>query len=134
MDGVKEENMNKLVIASFALVFVTISTCSQALSQSKCSMTEANSPSVRGIRLGMGTEQLLALFPGSTKRWAKQMSAKEMRQTLEKAKAATSSEPVYLSFEPSSDADKEQFAGVQSVSAGIYKGRVMDFNIKYVGG
>src|SRR5713226_6506252 len=94
----QEENMNKLVIASFALVFVTISTCSQALSQSKCSMTEANSPSVRGIRLGMGTEQLLALFPGSTKRWAKEMPAKELKDTLEKAKAPTSSEPVYLSF------------------------------------
>ena len=123
--------MNKRAMAFFTIVFVTISSGSLALSQSKCSLTEVNSPSVRGVRLGMSTEQLLALFPGSAKRWAKE--PKKMRDAREKAMAATSSEPVYLSFEPATDAAKDEFAGVDSVSVGLYKGRVVDFSLLYVG-
>lgn len=127
--------MNKRVIALVTLVFVTISAYSQALSQSKCSLTEANFPSVRGLRLGMTTEQLLALFPGIAKRWAKE--PKNVREALEKAMAPTSSEPAYLMVEPvfdtATDAAKAQFAGVDSVSVGLYKGRVTDLSVLYVG-
>lgn len=123
--------MKKRAMAPFALVFVTICGCSQALSQSRCSLTETNSPSVRGLRLGMSTEQLLALFPGSTKKWAKE--PKDMRETREKARAANNSEPWYLGFDPANDAAKEQFDGVDSVSVALYKGRVMDLNVVYGG-
>jgi hypothetical protein len=123
--------MSNHVMALFTLVFVTILGGSQALSQSRCNLTKDNSPSVRGLRLGMSTEQLLALFPGSAKRWAKE--PKTMRDAREKAMAATSNEPVYLSFDPATDAAKEQFAGVDSVSAGLYSGWVIDFNVLYVG-
>ena len=64
--------MNKLAIAFVALAFVTISTISQASNPQpalpKCNLTEATAPSVRGLRLGMSTQQLLALFPDSSKR------------------------------------------------------------------
>ena len=124
--------MSNRVMALFTLVFVTILGSSQALSQSRCNLTKDNSPSVRGLRLGMSTEQLLALFPGSAKRWAK--DPKKIREAREKAMAADSSEPVYLSFDLATDAAKEQFAGVDSVSAGLYTGWVVDFSIVYVGG
>lgn len=122
--------MNKRTMVLSTLVFVMLSAYSQALSQSKCSLTKDNSPSVRGLRLGMSTEQLLALFPGSTKRWAKE--PKEIRAARDKAMATTSNEPVYLSLDPT-DAAKEQFAGVESVSAGLYTGWVIDFSVLYVG-
>ncbi|MFY9610935.1 MAG: hypothetical protein WAU45_20280 [Blastocatellia bacterium] len=118
--------MSKIVRAFFTLVFVTLSAYSQAPSQYGCSLTEANSPSVRGLRLGMTIDQLQALFPGGVKR-------KEIKDALEKAKAATASEPVYLSFNPAVDSGKEQFAGVDSVSVGLLKGRVTDFGVGYVG-
>lgn len=127
--------MNKRVIALVTLVFVTISAYSQALSQSKCNLTEANFPSVRGLRLGMTTEQFLALFPGIAKRLAKE--PKNVRDAFEKAIAPSSSEPAYLVADPGSDtatdAAKAQFAGVNSVSVGIYKGRVTDLIVQYVG-
>jgi hypothetical protein len=123
--------MNKLVSVSLTLVFVTIFGSSQALSQSRCSLTKDNSPTVRGLRLGMSTEQLLALFPGSAKRWAK--DPKKMRDAREKALADNSGEPVYLSFDPATDAGREQFANVDSVSAALYTGRVVDLNLVYVG-
>src|SRR6267378_1159406 len=123
--------MNKRMIAQFTLMVVTISAHAQALSQSRCSLTEATSPNVRGLRLGMSTQELQALFPGSAKRWAKE--PKETREARENAMAATSSEPVSLAFDPATDAAKDQFAGVDSVSVGLYKGRVIDFSLIYVG-
>lgn len=123
--------MSNRVIAILTLVFVTILGSSQALSQSRCNLTKDNSPSVRGLRLGMSTEQLLALFPGSAKRWAK--DSKAIRDAHEKAMAANSSEPVYLSFYPATDAAKEQFADVDSVSVVLYTGWVVDFSFVYIG-
>jgi hypothetical protein len=121
----QEENMKKLAIAFFTLAFMTMSAFSQATTQPGCSLTESGSPSIRGLRLGMTTQELLALFPGSTKR-------KETKDALEKAKAATD-EAVYLAFDPATDAAKGQFADVGSVVAGLYKGKVMDLGIQYVG-
>jgi len=122
--------MNKLAIAFVALAFVTISTISQASNPQpalpKCNLTEATAPSVRGLRLGMSTQQLLALFPDSSKR-------KEMKEAVEKAKAATGNEAAYLVFDPATERDAKQFGGVESVSAGVNKGRVIDFSIQYGG-
>jgi hypothetical protein len=125
----QEDSMNKFFITFFTLLLLMIPVYGRAIEpqpvQSKCSLTEANSPSVRGIRLGMNLEQLLALFPGSSRR-------KEMKDAIERAKAATG-EVMYLVFDPATDASGDRFAGVDSVSAGIYKGRVTDFNVLYVG-
>lgn len=79
--------MSKIVRVFFTLVFVTLSAYSQAPSQSRCSLT-GQFPSVRGMRLGITIDQLQALFPGGAKR-------KEIRDALEKAKAATSILPPF---------------------------------------
>ena len=50
-----------------------------------------------------------------------------------KAKAATGNEAAYLVFDPATEGDAKQFGGVESVSAGVNKGRVVDFNIQYGG-
>ena len=122
--------MNKLAIAFVALAFVTVTAISQASNprpaRPKCNLTEATAPSVRGLRLGMSTQQLLASFPGSSKR-------REMKDAVEKAKAATGNEAAYLVFDPATDGDPQQFGGVESVSAGLNKGRVIDLTIQYGG-
>ena len=119
----QEENMKKLAIAFFTLAFMTITVYSQA--QSGCSLTEATSPKIRGLRLGMTTQELLALFPDSTKR-------KEIKDALEKSRAPNIDEAVYLTFDPAADSGKSEFADVGSVSAGLHKGKVMDLAIQYV--
>ncbi|MFL6273562.1 MAG: hypothetical protein ACJ74G_00005 [Blastocatellia bacterium] len=91
-----------------------------------CSLTEASAPAVRSLRLGMSVDQLVGLFPGSAKR-------KEIKEALEKVKASTSNEPMMLAFDPAADAAGQAFAGVDSVSASVYKGRVIAFNVVYVG-
>ena len=121
--------MKKIGIALVAVALITIPTYRSAASQpaqSRCSLTEASSPSVRGLRLGMTAEQVIALFPGSAK-------DKEMKTALAKARSTTGSETVYLSFDSSTSANKERFAEVGSISVGFYKARVKDLGVEYVG-
>jgi hypothetical protein len=125
----QEKTMNKRAIALFALAFVTTSYHSQALSQSRCNLTETTSPSIRGLRLGMTTQEVLAVFPGSAKRWERERGVKEAR---EKALKPDSSGLLALTFEPS-DAAAGQFANVDSISAFLYKDRLADFALQYGG-
>ncbi|MEN3335689.1 MAG: hypothetical protein V7641_5054 [Blastocatellia bacterium] len=122
--------MKKIAIAFFTLSLLTIPNYGLAIdplpAQSKCSLMETNSPGIRGLRLGMSLEQLLAAFPGSSKR-------REMKDAIERAKTAGSGEVVQLAFDPATDAGGDRFAGIDYVSAGIYKGRVADFYVIYVG-
>lgn len=109
--------MNILVtVFSFALVLVPVT--SQNIVQSRCNLSEASAPSVHGVRLGLGTDQLVALFPGSSNK-------REIKDAVAKAKAADASETVYLTFDAGSGGD--------SISAGVNKGRVVDFTAVYVG-
>lgn len=123
--------MNKLAIAFFALAFVTLSATSQASNpypaQTRCNLTDATAPNIRGLKLGMTTQQVLALFPGAAKK-------KEMKDSIQKALSATDGETVYLGFDPAADGgDAQQFTGVVGVSAAFYKAHVVDFNIQYGG-
>ena len=122
--------MNKLNVTIVAITLVTISAVSQADNnspQARCTLTESTAPSIRGLRMGMSAQELLAVFPNITKK-------KELKDTIDQAKSATTSEPVYLGFDPAIDGDARQFTGVDSVSAGLYKARVVDISVQYSGG
>ncbi|HXU08438.1 MAG TPA: hypothetical protein VN743_05535 [Blastocatellia bacterium] len=113
-----------LVLFALASMMITvIQLTGRAFAQSRCSLTEATAPGVRGLKLGMSVEQITALFPGSTKR-------KETKDAL--AKAKTGSEVVHVTFEPS-DSGKDQNVDVASFSAGFLKGRVIGFSVHYLG-
>ena len=121
--------MKRIVIGFVSLALITIPaylTATSQPAQTKCSLTEADSPSVRGLRLGMTAEQVIALFPSSAKN-------KEMKAALDKAKSTTGSETVYLSFDPSTSTNKEKFAEVGSISVGLYKARVKELDVEYIG-
>ena len=128
--------MNRIAIAFSALALMTMpayaqqpsqpSQPSQPLPQAQCVLTEATSPSVRGVRLGMTTEQLLALFPGSTRR-------RDLKDALERVNGARSDEIAHLSFDAAVDASGDSFADVDSVALSLNKGRVTEFTVIYVG-
>lgn len=122
--------MKKTVAALSAIALVMLSSSSLASNpypvQTRCSLTEATAPNVRGLRLGISVQQFLALFPGITKK-------KEMKDTIEKAKLATGDEIVTFGFDPVIDGDARGFAGIESVAAALYKGRVMDISAQYGG-
>jgi hypothetical protein len=122
--------MKKTVLATLIVACITIpayvKVIGQPSAQPKCPATEADSPSVRGLRLGMTVEQVVALFPAAIKR-------KQVKDAVEKAKAAKTSETVRISFNPATDSGNQQFAAVDAVSVSTYKGRVVDFSVQYVG-
>ena len=74
----------------------------------------------------MTIEQLLALFPGSTKR-------REIRDALERLKGSGKEETARLTFDAANDAGGDGFAGVDSVAVGVNRGRVTEFTVSYVG-
>jgi len=124
--------MNRIAITFSALALMTMpayaqqpSPPSQPLPQAQCGLTEATSPNVRGVRLGMTTEQLLALFPGSTRR-------RDLKDALERARSARGDETARLSFD-AADASGDSFSGVDSVALSLNKGRVTEFTVSYVG-
>jgi hypothetical protein len=113
-----------LVLFALASMMITdIQGTGPAFAQSRCSLTEATAPGVRGLKLGMSVEQVAALFPGSARR-------KETKEALAKAKSA--SEVMHVTFEPS-DSGKDQNADVASFSAGFLKGRVIALSVQYLG-
>jgi len=122
--------MIKTSITLFALTLLpvpaSVATTDTQNAQSACTLTEANAPGVRGLKLGMSTEQLLTLFPGSTKR-------EEVRDALESAKRSGGSETVYIGFEPRSDVSGSTFAETDSIGVALQKGRVVQFVVQYAG-
>jgi len=122
--------MNRIVVSLFAVALIMTPAYARVTGQqpapSRCTLTPANAPAIRGLRLGMTFDQLLSLFPNSGKR-------REMKASLDRAKTSTSDDIFYLAFEPATDASGNQFDGVDSVSVGVHKGRVIDFNVVYVG-
>src|SRR5215470_11618871 len=121
--------MNRIGMICLTLVLLSAAIYSplakQRTYQTKCNLTEANSPNIRGIRLGMTTQQVLAFFPGKTER-------ENIDEALEFAKKR-SQDTVTLGLEPESQSSKDRFKGTGSLSVTLHKGRVVDFSVAYYG-
>ena len=123
--------MIRIVMAVLALALVTVPTNARVnppqLTGANCDLTEATSPTIRGVKLGMTMPQSVGLFPGARER-------AEITDAVKRIKAGTGHEVVYLSFYPATDApSKSDFAGVDSIGVGIFDGRVIDLLVTYVG-
>jgi hypothetical protein len=97
----------------------------QSADQTKCTLSAAQSPAIRGIQLGMNSDQLLALFPESP--------------ANSNAVALAAADPNYgvarLSFQPPflSSPAKERFVGIDSIQTTLFDGSVSELRITYVG-
>ena len=100
----------------------------QAPDQQRCTLTVDQSPAVRGIRLGMVTEQVFALFPGSSER-------PETKNAIASAGGHPNYGVVGLYFQPFTypSAAMERFSGIESISITLFDGRVTDMRVVYAG-
>jgi hypothetical protein len=89
-----------------------------------CQLTLAGAPDIKGLRLGMTPEQVLALFPGSSE-------DAEIRASL----AAPPSKFGTSSFlvRPEKYESKDRFAGVNQITFTLLDGRVSTFSVGYNG-
>lgn len=119
-----------MVTTFLALAFSTNAAYAQVTapqtSPSGCAITEGTAPEVRGLRLGMSIDQVLALFAGANRN-------KELKETIDQARKAPQGEMIYVSLDPATDSGGRAFDGVNSVAVGFHRGRVADFSIIYVG-
>jgi hypothetical protein len=114
--------MKRLIIAFFTLALISISARAQT-PQTACRLSEA--PTIRGIRLGMTTADLLALFPGSANK-------REIKEALDQAKTSPG-ETAQLVLIPANFQTGERFARVDSVTAYLSRGRLIGFGVAYIG-
>ena len=103
--------------------------CAQVSEQANCTITADRSPAVRGIRLHMTAEQLLALFPDGGEKTSSHMSL------IASAPNPPNFGVARLSFQPSvyGASVRERFAGVDSISITVFDGRVSEINLRYAG-
>ena len=89
-----------------------------------CQLTLAGAPDIKGLRLGMTPEQVLALFPGSNE-------DAEIRSTL----AQPPSQFGVSSFvvRPAKYESKDKFAGISQITFTLLDGRVSSFSVGYNG-
>jgi hypothetical protein len=90
----------------------------------KCDLTQAGAPDIKGLRLGMTPDQVLALFPGSG-------DDTEVRDAL----ARPPSQFGVSSFviRPEKYRSKEAFAGISQITFTLLDGRVSSFSVGYNG-
>lgn len=120
--------MKKIAISvfAFAVLSTSLQASSKAPAQSRCNLTEATAPNVRGLGLGMTAQQFLALFPGLTRK-------KDLKETIENAKSTSRDDATALGADPAADGDARQFAGVGYATAVFYKGRAVEISVEYHG-
>ena len=113
-------------LLSMAAVFIltTVSVYSQSSAVTPCSLKVGKSPDVRGVKLGMKTEDLLALFPGSADR-------DEIRNTLSKVEGYPHFGVISIHIGPSMYSTKARFEGIDSFSFLLVDGRVGEFHVQY---
>lgn len=124
--------MYKLSILLFIIAALSLTALSQApnqlSNQTKCSLTISQSPEIRGIRLGLNSEQVLSLFPGSSEKG-------ETKRALAEAGNAPNYGVARLYFQPFMypSPAKEAFAGIESYSITLFDGRVTEIHVRYSG-
>lgn len=90
-----------------------------------CKLTLAQAPVIRGLRLGMTSDELLAIFPGNE------------REEFNRAQQLKSAElpPNYgytnFQFNPSNYATKDRFMGIGSLSFELFDKKVVSIRASY---
>jgi hypothetical protein len=112
----------------FVLVSLPRQTFSQQQTPSVCTMPLAQSPEIRGLKLGLSGEQIMALIPENTQ-WL------DIRQTLEKAKGYPNYGVANLSIQLVNYGPvvKDRFAGIDWISITLFDERVTSIHIVYSG-
>lgn len=120
------KNLGLLVL----LVFVTATAKGQTTSSSpaneQCTLSVAQFPDIRGIRLAMSVDKLEAVFPEDENRVSIDKAVKESKRVDNYGHA-------HFTLQPNKEAPNPKFSGVNWVGIEIVDEHVASFNISYAG-
>jgi hypothetical protein len=91
----------------------------------KCKLTLAQAPVIRGLRLGMTSDELFAIFP------AKEREESDRAQQLKSAEVPPNYGYAPFQFNPSNYANKDRFMGVGSLTLGLFDRKVVSISADY---
>jgi hypothetical protein len=117
--------MNRTVAVLFSLTLIVAPATGRqsAGRQYDCSLTEATAPAIRGVKLGMTTDQVIDLFRGSLKK-------DELDRVIERSKQPGEHGLSQLSFQVPSSGAPDQ-SSMDSIAVGLHGGRVVDIAVQY---
>lgn len=121
--------MKRILVAAFVTTLTTFAAYSQETptpSISRCMLTVAQSPAIRGIRLGMSADQLLGFFPGSR-------DNPDVKFRLASAKQPPDYGLAVLNFISVDYKSNPLFANVHGFEIQIFDERVVDAGVSYAG-
>ncbi len=100
----------------------------QPQNPSKCTLTPAQAPAIRGIKIGMSTEEILSLFPESSQR-------PDIKAALVQADGYPNYGVARLYFQPADypSLAKDRFAGIDGISVTLFDSRVAELRVQYAG-
>jgi hypothetical protein len=117
--------IGSLVASIWIIISVINLIGGQALDQSRCALNVGQSPSLRGLQLGMPAEEVLALFPEYSFN----------RNALASARDEPNFGVARLGFQVSSfpPQSSERFSGIDLISIVLFDGRLAELKVNYAG-
>jgi hypothetical protein len=91
---------------------------------SPCTLAAAKAPAIRGVKLGMKIDDVLAMFPGSAEK-------DEIKSAIAKADGYPNFGIVSIYVRPREYSTKDRFAGIADFRFVFFDGRVDQYEVQY---
>ena len=118
--------MNRALAVVLMLFLAALARAQSPNTTSQCALTVAQSPEIRGVRLGTSTSKLLTLFPETMNRMAIDAAVRD-------SKRADSYGYGNFELRPDNSSANEKFSGVEFISIQMLDERVTSFYVSYTG-
>jgi hypothetical protein len=115
-----------LILVACASFVCAGQTPSGSTGKSRCTLTRAQAPEIRGIRLGMTAEQIVALFPEDGNRL-------RISEAVKQSKKAQNYGVARFDLQPERETPNPRFAGVNFITIELLDERVTGFHVGYIG-
>ena len=91
----------------------------------KCKLTLAEAPAIRGLRLGMTSDEIFGIFPGNER------EELERSQKLKSAELPPNYGYMRFPFDLSRYATKDRFTGISYIEVGLFDKKVVQLSARY---
>jgi hypothetical protein len=116
--------MKRIICAvTFLLTAIPIYGQTASTGITPCTLPVAKAPAVRGVKLGMNTDELLVLFPSANN--------DQIRSAIGRAEGYPSFGLVNINVDPRDYSTKDRFAGIEDFRFRFLDGRVVQYVVEY---